>query len=833
MLNNEIFKKLTKELSLNSIKIGQLSDVGINVLFLEENSNLKTIQLSNYKYIFCFNHIQEIKIRKCGFIRTSLYNDREIESQRIKNILKNLDLDIYPVKVKISGHLRGIYSLAIMNRDYALELDKNTSLDIHLQWDESNPKFNYDLSLLNDHPRIIELLEKSKYSKITDVEIRNTWPVLNNPSTSKILIDYLAWEESKVSESLKELFSIFDEFFTTTNFVKTALENSGFNIPILNIGQGIDKVNLETIKEIKPKSDKVTFLHISSGIPRKGLNDLIDCFMIAFEKDENVQLIIKTYYNPMNTVDSHLKNYPNQKKIIHICKDYSQSQLENLYLKSDVYVSPSRGEGYNRPVAEAMVRNIPVIVTGWSGHMDFCNELNSYLVKYHLEDSNSHVAGNKSNWAKIDKDDLIKNLKLVRDEILRNSPELVIKINKARVDSNSINDWNKVGKLSESYLQKITHSYLKLGILSTWKTKCGIATFTESLLTSFHDSHVKTIVLGNLGSTIIGEDGCNVLRCWDEKNIIEKQHDETFNKIIENRIEHLLVEYHPGQHHIFAILNLILKLGKNNIFTTLDIHSTLDFYHLVTSSGKYVDLLKEADKYINNYIVHNEISINEINDLVDKTKIKVVTHGNRTPIFMSLEQKKELKKLLGFENKKIIATHGFMLPHKGHDLIAESLAHLKNLNEYVFLNVSAVSDSNSQSVIANLALKETIKNNHLENNYVHIGSFLTQEQIDKILQITDILVFPYKPNNESASGAIRNALLVNSPILVSSEKVFDDVRKYVITLNSIDPRNIAESIENNILNTDLSIIENRKKYVKENSWEEKMKEIIKYIKNER
>jgi glycosyltransferase involved in cell wall biosynthesis len=217
-----------------------------------------------------------------------------------------------------------------------------------------------------------------------------------------------------------------------SSFVKNSFENSNIKVPITNIGQGIDQIDSKELSVIKSKGDKITFLHISSGLPRKGVNDLIDSFISAFKDRTDVELILKTYPNPQNTINEYLKKYGNQTSIKHICKDLSQEEIEELYRKADVYVSPSRGEGFNRPVAEAMIRNIPVIVTGWSGHMDFCNEDNSLLVKYNIEDSTSHLSGDSSSWAVIDKEDLKNKLLQVFDEIKTSSNVLGNRVNIAR-----------------------------------------------------------------------------------------------------------------------------------------------------------------------------------------------------------------------------------------------------------------------------------------------------------------------------------------------------------------------------------------------------------------
>ena len=754
-------------------------------------------------------------------------NQKPLYSDQVQNISSNQKL-----KVKITGHLKGSYSLAIVNRDFALALDKFTNLDVYVEWNEFNPDFEYNINYLKDFPRLIELIEKSKSEKVCDVEIRNVWPILQTPSTSKMLIDYVAWEESKLPNKLVNEYGIFDEFFTISNFVKKAFEDSGVRVPITNMGQGIDEVNSNEVKKIKLKSDKITFLHISSGLPRKGVNDLIDSFINAFGDRTDVVLIIKTYPNPQNTVNSHLGLYPKQKNIKHLCEDYSKEQLENLYSIADVFVSPSKGEGFNRPVAEAMIRNIPVIVTGWSGQMDFCTDKNSVLIKYRIEESTSHLSGDKSSWAIIDKEDLKSKLIQIDKDIHYSSVSLLNQVNIAREDCKKLNNWKSVALKVEEYLVKNVDKYLKLGVLTTWKTKCGIATHSEALLPTINNGKIKTLILGNVNSEVFGNDDSNVIRCWDEKNLLETQHDEILKVCLENKIDHLLIEYHPGQHKFASLMKLIKLLGESNIKSTLEVHSTIDFKNLIYAKESNNEIFQMADKYIKTYIVHNKENILDINNFIESSRIKVVQVGYNDLKEIDKTLKENIKEILGLKGKKIIATHGFMIPHKGYDLLAEALNLLKENDDYIFLNVSAFSDGNSQSIIANQQLDDIIKKNRLANRYIHISSFLTQEQIYILLSLSDIIIFPYKKNNESASGAVRNALLTDLPVIVSNEKVFDDIREYVITLDSIEPRVIAETVMKHINDKKLTTINERKEYISNNLWSEKMKEILNTIYNE-
>jgi len=57
-----------------------------------------------------------------------------------------------------------------------------------------------------------------------------------------------------------------------------------------------------------------------------------------------------------------------------------------LIERCDCFVSLHRSEGFGRGIAEAMMLRKPVIVTGYSGNMDFTNSQNACIVDYRLVD---------------------------------------------------------------------------------------------------------------------------------------------------------------------------------------------------------------------------------------------------------------------------------------------------------------------------------------------------------------------------------------------------------------------------------------------------------------
>ena len=108
---------------------------------------------------------------------------------------------------------------------------------------------------------------------------------------------------------------------------------------------------------------------------------------------------------------------------IHRIKDKFSGSLPNIYLihgeltdeemnqlnnnpKVKSFISFTKGEGYGRPLAEAAVTGKPVIVSNWSGHVDFIHPNYNILIGGDLKNVHTSAANQfllkDSQWFNID-----------------------------------------------------------------------------------------------------------------------------------------------------------------------------------------------------------------------------------------------------------------------------------------------------------------------------------------------------------------------------------------------------------------------------------------------
>jgi len=124
------------------------------------------------------------------------------------------------------------------------------------------------------------------------------------------------------------------------------------------------------------------FLFIATNTYRKNPEALIEAFKIAFpEKSYPAQRVKLIMASTPPYSWGKLQEHNKDKRIEFDYKARTDEEIRELYVKSDCFVLPSRGEGFGLPVLEAMATGMPVITTDFGGVWDFCNPKLCYLVR--------------------------------------------------------------------------------------------------------------------------------------------------------------------------------------------------------------------------------------------------------------------------------------------------------------------------------------------------------------------------------------------------------------------------------------------------------------------
>ncbi|RXZ82100.1 glycosyltransferase [Paenibacillaceae bacterium] len=217
------------------------------------------------------------------------------------------------------------------------------------------------------------------------------------------------WETTRIPKGWLLKINKFDAVCVPTSQNKTALRQSGVKIPIFIVPHGVH------VEKFKPGNKKYplpiakgrfVFVSVFGFQHRKNPEALLRAYWEQFSASDKVLLVIKTNGYARhetgqwmrNRIENYRKKLGIRKKtapIVVIAKRMYPNQLKGIYALGNAFVLPTRGEGVGLPFLESLSSGVPVIATGWGGHMDFLNSGNSFLVKYKLQ--NPQISMNSRN----------------------------------------------------------------------------------------------------------------------------------------------------------------------------------------------------------------------------------------------------------------------------------------------------------------------------------------------------------------------------------------------------------------------------------------------------
>lgn len=176
------------------------------------------------------------------------------------------------------------------------------------------------------------------------------------------------------------------------------------------------------VPRVKTERERFQFISVFDWTHRKGWDVLVRAWAAAFSSKDPVELTVKTTavatpdVDPEREVERILSaqgssGYSRDPAPIQIINEvWGEEQVVQFYQDADVFVLPTRGEGWGRPILEAMSCELPVITTLWSGPADYLTMTNSLpLVVKRLEPVPGYAAPwlKGGYWAEPDYDQLV------------------------------------------------------------------------------------------------------------------------------------------------------------------------------------------------------------------------------------------------------------------------------------------------------------------------------------------------------------------------------------------------------------------------------------------
>lgn len=246
--------------------------------------------------------------------------------------------------------------------------------------------------------------------------------------------------------------------FETTAFQKNdqqgrAVEQISAQKPIKVLFEGVDTARYRKLEENEMQDSQIVteidarvkedfnfllvghWLQGDLGEDRKNIGATLKLFLNTF-KDQKKKpgLIIKTTMVGPSIMDRDaileridvVRNSVNSKDLPNIYLlhgDLSEKEMNCLYnhKKVKAMLFLTKGEGFGRPLLEFSVCKKPLIVSNWSGHLDFVHDeysvlVNGELTNVHPSAAVQNMILTESKWFSFNEKDAAEKIKLVYDK---------------------------------------------------------------------------------------------------------------------------------------------------------------------------------------------------------------------------------------------------------------------------------------------------------------------------------------------------------------------------------------------------------------------------------
>jgi glycosyltransferase involved in cell wall biosynthesis len=704
----------------------------------------------------------------------------------------------------VMGHVNKTYSLSSVNRQMALALEARRPGTVRVVPIEGAP--TTDISEVPPwHVRQIgELVDRPVPSTGPEIVISQHYPIYVPEHRGDLTAAMVFWEESLLpAATIRALNDHFDALLAPSNQVAKALIDSGLSIPVRVVGfapelEAFYRLGTERDARGRDIGQPVTFLHVSSCFPRKGVDVLLSAYAKAFRNGESVRLVIKGFPNPHNDVPEQIerlrRRVPDLAEIIMINDDLDDTGMHDLYRQADAMVLPTRGEGFNIPAAEAMAAAIPLIVTGQGGHLDFCTSEDARLVDYHLAPSSSHLATPGSVWQEPDLDDLTIALRDVFDDITNVGGPSAIRAARARaVVRERLDPDHWADRMAAAAVEMLTQPALprlRVAWVSTWAVRCGIAEYSRALVEGFAQSHRNRSALSTLilcdDRTAAGLDG-DGLRVHPSWSLGETGGMERLVRTVANDdSDAVVIQYQPGLFDWHALAAFVSDPRIRSRVTVVTLHAAQRLFDIdVAERTPVVTALGGVSRIL----VHRVADLEFLKGYGLTANVTLIPQGAPRRVGSSTASP------LSDTDAPLIGCYGFFLPGKGIGRLIQAVAQLHRNWPSVRLRLVNAEYPSPDCTAEMARCRELAASLGLDETIEWETAFRPPDECQRLLSECDLLVLPYDHSKESSSAALRGVLSSGVPVAVTPVTIFDEADDAVYRFATLDASSVAEGID--------------------------------------
>ena len=350
---------------------------------------------------------------------------------------------------------------------------------------------------------------------------------------------------------------------------------------------------------------------------------------------------------------------------------------------------------------------------------------------------------------------------------------------------------------------------MRIGLISTYGVKCGIATYAAHLANQLAKEHEVIIFAEDYlnNEQLDFNSDLKVMRCFNRN-------------YSSSRLLEALRTYPCDMVHIQHEYNIFSKLKNelNQVAAKYKGRTAITLHTVYPPSGVF-DLQESADCFI----IHNDYGKEYLlKQGIKRNIIKIIPHG--TLLLPRIPSNEARVKLRLPQDRKIILTHSFIERRKNLDKIIKAVATLKNELPIIYIHVGTVHPhalvSLGQSYLNEC--NQLIRELDVVSEVMIINRFINEEELGYYLAAADIIIIMEESSYPEIHGSgVLHTVAPGKPIMASDIPDFAEVPDDAIYKIANTEKSVEKAIRDIFLNPEFAsrLSDNFLIYAQATSWE--------------
>jgi glycosyltransferase involved in cell wall biosynthesis len=199
-------------------------------------------------------------------------------------------------------------------------------------------------------------------------------------------IQWVVFESTRIPDTIRPAIQGADQIWVPSAWGHSVLVAHGIDADRIRImPEGVDSARFHAHgRRPRTVARPLRFLTVGKYEQRKGIDQTIEAFAQVFANQPQAELVIKSNY-----FTNHRQKYDalhgkisdlGLNNVSLLWGEMTSDQLADLYRACDVFVLPTRAEGWGLPLIEAVAAGMPIITTMHSGHTEFLQHVSDSVL---------------------------------------------------------------------------------------------------------------------------------------------------------------------------------------------------------------------------------------------------------------------------------------------------------------------------------------------------------------------------------------------------------------------------------------------------------------------